>query len=191
MKEGGEVAILGMLPNADLKGGRVVVYGDSNCIDSAHMQKDCFWLLIALLEFAAKNVRSPSLLSEIGSKVVLPEEAYGGGTPAVAGTGGAVGSAGGAGAASLAVVSEVNAADGEKNRPHPQQKQPVMQPAQHPQHQRPLPPQQLASTVPMKSPSETVDKPEIKSNMTQEDKNIPKPPLKMEDKNEAPLLGKC
>lgn len=79
VKEGGEVAVLGMLPNADLKGGRVVVYGDSNCIDSAHMHKDCFWLIIALLEFAAKNVRSPSLLSEIGAKVVLPEEAYGGG----------------------------------------------------------------------------------------------------------------
>jgi hypothetical protein len=31
-------------------GGRVVVYGDSNCMDSAHLQKDCFWLLTALLE---------------------------------------------------------------------------------------------------------------------------------------------
>ncbi|KAK3868639.1 hypothetical protein Pcinc_025981 [Petrolisthes cinctipes] len=31
--------------------GRVVVYGDSNCLDNSHLQKDCFWLLDALLEF--------------------------------------------------------------------------------------------------------------------------------------------
>lgn len=33
------------------KGGRVVVYGDSNCLDSTHMEKACFWLIDALLEF--------------------------------------------------------------------------------------------------------------------------------------------
>ncbi|KAK7082512.1 Membrane-bound transcription factor site-1 protease [Halocaridina rubra] len=32
-------------------GGRLVVYGDSNCLDNSHLQKDCFWLLDALLEF--------------------------------------------------------------------------------------------------------------------------------------------
>lgn len=31
--------------------GRIVVYGDSNCLDSAHLQKDCFWMLEALLQF--------------------------------------------------------------------------------------------------------------------------------------------
>ena len=114
VKEGGEVAILGMLPNADLKGGRVVVYGDSNCIDSAHMQKDCFWLLLALLEFAAKNVRSPSLLSEIGSKVVLPEEAYGGGGGA---GGGGVG--GSTVAATTASVAESISSESEFERAKP------------------------------------------------------------------------
>lgn len=31
--------------------GRIVVYGDSNCLDSTHMDKPCFWLLDALLEY--------------------------------------------------------------------------------------------------------------------------------------------
>ncbi|XP_043464380.1 membrane-bound transcription factor site-1 protease [Leptopilina heterotoma] len=32
--------------------GRLVVYGDSNCIDDIHSQKPCFWMLDALLEYA-------------------------------------------------------------------------------------------------------------------------------------------
>lgn len=31
--------------------GRIVVYGDSNCLDSTHVEKPCFWLLDALLEY--------------------------------------------------------------------------------------------------------------------------------------------
>ena len=31
--------------------GRIAVYGDSNCLDSSHLTKDCFWLIDALLEF--------------------------------------------------------------------------------------------------------------------------------------------
>lgn len=31
--------------------GRIVVYGDSNCLDSSHIEKPCFWLLDALLEY--------------------------------------------------------------------------------------------------------------------------------------------
>lgn len=38
------------------KSGRIVVYGDSNCIDSNHMKMDCFWLLSAVIEFAAHNL---------------------------------------------------------------------------------------------------------------------------------------
>lgn len=34
------------------KGGRIVVYGDSNCLDSTHMEKACFWLIDALLEYS-------------------------------------------------------------------------------------------------------------------------------------------
>ncbi|XP_071579996.1 membrane-bound transcription factor site-1 protease isoform X1 [Temnothorax nylanderi] len=31
--------------------GRLVVYGDSNCIDDSHLQKACFWMLDAILEY--------------------------------------------------------------------------------------------------------------------------------------------
>lgn len=33
------------------KSGRIAVYGDSNCLDSTHIDKACFWLLDSLLEF--------------------------------------------------------------------------------------------------------------------------------------------
>lgn len=33
--------------------GRVVIFGDSNCLDNSHMHKDCFWLVNALLEYTA------------------------------------------------------------------------------------------------------------------------------------------
>lgn len=35
--------------------GRIVVYGDSNCLDSTHIEKACFWLLDALLEFTMSS----------------------------------------------------------------------------------------------------------------------------------------
>ncbi|RWS25436.1 membrane-bound transcription factor site-1 protease-like protein [Leptotrombidium deliense] len=41
------VPILGLYQ----KKGRIAVYGDSNCLDTAHLQKDCFWTLEALLQF--------------------------------------------------------------------------------------------------------------------------------------------
>lgn len=36
-------------------GGRIVVYGDSNCLDSTHIEKPCFWLLDALLEYTMSS----------------------------------------------------------------------------------------------------------------------------------------
>ncbi|RUS72713.1 hypothetical protein EGW08_019524 [Elysia chlorotica] len=50
--------------------GRVALYGDSNCLDSSHMQKDCFWMLSALLEFTAHD-SWPGVLSSL-KKVTLP-----------------------------------------------------------------------------------------------------------------------
>lgn len=51
--------ILGMTQTQHLKsgkkGGRIVVYGDSNCLDSTHMEKACFWLIDALLEYTMTN----------------------------------------------------------------------------------------------------------------------------------------
>jgi len=70
-RDGGEVAILGMLSGQDKKSGRIVVYGDSNCIDSAHMQKDCYWLFTELLDFATKGIKYSNLLSEISNSPEL------------------------------------------------------------------------------------------------------------------------
>lgn len=51
--------ILGLTQTQELnngrKGGRIVVYGDSNCLDSTHMEKACFWLIDALLEYTMTN----------------------------------------------------------------------------------------------------------------------------------------
>lgn len=46
LQEGGEGY------NLHHDGGRVIVYGDSNCLDNSHLQKDCLWLLAALLEYS-------------------------------------------------------------------------------------------------------------------------------------------
>uniref|UniRef100_A0A182RQV6 Membrane-bound transcription factor site-1 protease n=1 Tax=Anopheles funestus TaxID=62324 RepID=A0A182RQV6_ANOFN len=35
----------------ELAGGRIALYGDSNCLDSTHLEKPCFWLLDSLLEY--------------------------------------------------------------------------------------------------------------------------------------------
>lgn len=55
--------------------GRVVVYGDSNCLDNSHLQKDCFWMLDALLEFTSTG-HMPSIFKDNGAKVTFasPEE---------------------------------------------------------------------------------------------------------------------
>lgn len=44
--------------------GRIVVYGDSNCLDSTHLEKPCFWLLDAMLEFTMTS-HVPGLLSDL------------------------------------------------------------------------------------------------------------------------------
>lgn len=51
---GGGIAAANMPASAPLRPpneGRIVVYGDSNCLDSTHLEKPCFWLLDALLEY--------------------------------------------------------------------------------------------------------------------------------------------
>jgi membrane-bound transcription factor site-1 protease len=53
------VPVLGLHSILGEGGGRLVVYGDSNCLDSAHMQRDCFWLLDALLKYATSSVSPP------------------------------------------------------------------------------------------------------------------------------------
>lgn len=46
------------------KEGRIAIYGDSNCLDSTHLDKPCFWLLDALLEYTMTS-HVPSLLSDL------------------------------------------------------------------------------------------------------------------------------
>ena len=43
------------------KEGRIGVYGDSNCIDSAHMKRDCFWMLQSLLELVTTDKETITL----------------------------------------------------------------------------------------------------------------------------------
>ncbi|KAI3443807.1 hypothetical protein Pfo_000472 [Paulownia fortunei] len=50
--------ILGLL---EVGGGRIAVYGDSNCLDSSHMVTNCYWLLKKILDFTARNIRDPVL----------------------------------------------------------------------------------------------------------------------------------
>ncbi|XP_034483222.1 membrane-bound transcription factor site-1 protease [Drosophila innubila] len=38
--------------------GRIAVYGDSNCLDSSHMEKACFWLLTTILDFVMNSHKS-------------------------------------------------------------------------------------------------------------------------------------
>ena len=44
--------------------GRIAVYGDSNCLDSTHLEKPCFWLLDALLEYTMTS-HLPKSLSDL------------------------------------------------------------------------------------------------------------------------------
>ena len=45
--------------------GRVVVYGDSNCVDSAHLSDNCFWMMDAILEYTGLG-NMPTVFSELG-----------------------------------------------------------------------------------------------------------------------------
>lgn len=49
-------------------GGRIAVYGDSNCLDSSHMVTNCYSLLGKILEFTNRNVRDPVLFSDSAKK---------------------------------------------------------------------------------------------------------------------------
>lgn len=58
------VPILGLLQTKTTdKSGRIAVYGDSNCIDAAHMERSCYWMLNAILEYTS-NSHLPSIFVE-------------------------------------------------------------------------------------------------------------------------------
>ncbi|XP_051131575.1 subtilisin-like protease SBT6.1 isoform X2 [Andrographis paniculata] len=45
-------------------GGKIAVYGDSNCLDSSHMVTNCYWLLKKMLDFTSLNIKDPMLFSD-------------------------------------------------------------------------------------------------------------------------------
>jgi len=65
------VPILGFYQTKSTEnGGRIVVYGDSNCIDSAHLTKDCWWLMDAILEYTSMS-RLPGVFLEDGQPAAI------------------------------------------------------------------------------------------------------------------------
>jgi len=66
-------------------GGRIIVYGDSNCLDNSHMQKDCFWTLDAILDYAVTGGEIPLVFlenpeesaSSLPNNAVLPKRMEG------------------------------------------------------------------------------------------------------------------
>lgn len=58
------VPILGLFqPTSNEKSGRVIVYGDSNCLDTSHLEKPCYWMLDAILEYASTS-HLPSIFKD-------------------------------------------------------------------------------------------------------------------------------
>lgn len=50
------VPILGLVQSkATDKSGRIIVYGDSNCIDASHLEAACYWMLNAMLEYTSTS----------------------------------------------------------------------------------------------------------------------------------------
>lgn len=69
-----KLPILGLYQTrASSTGGRVVVYGDSNCIDGAHLTKPCYWLMDALLEYTSAG-HLPQLLRDNAGPPIKPAE---------------------------------------------------------------------------------------------------------------------
>ncbi|CAH1109617.1 unnamed protein product [Psylliodes chrysocephalus] len=52
-----KIPILGLFQtkSTEKKSGRIIVYGDSNCIDSSHLDIACYWLLDAMLEYTSTS----------------------------------------------------------------------------------------------------------------------------------------
>lgn len=44
------------------RSGRLAIYGDSNCLDSSHLEKACFWMLDAILEYTSSGHMSKLFL---------------------------------------------------------------------------------------------------------------------------------
>jgi membrane-bound transcription factor site-1 protease len=50
------VLVLGLLQTRSTdKSGRIIIYGDSNCIDASHLEAACYWMLDAMLEYTSTS----------------------------------------------------------------------------------------------------------------------------------------
>ncbi|XP_062501119.1 membrane-bound transcription factor site-1 protease-like [Corticium candelabrum] len=67
IKDAKAVPIMGLY-QALSAGGRIALYGDSNCLDSSHMQRDCFWLLDAMLQYTAHGSIPSALIASMKSQ---------------------------------------------------------------------------------------------------------------------------
>ncbi|XP_032813570.1 membrane-bound transcription factor site-1 protease [Petromyzon marinus] len=74
------VPILGLYQASGDGAGRIVLYGDSNCLDDSHRQKDCFWMLDALLQYTAYDVLSP-VFSEANARGAIQQITHEGPLP--------------------------------------------------------------------------------------------------------------
>lgn len=54
--------------------GTVAVYGDSNCLDSAHQQQECWWLIDAVLQYVTNGYLSEPLRSSITTGYISKPE---------------------------------------------------------------------------------------------------------------------
>ena len=64
------VPILGLYDPLDGRGGKIVLYGDSNCLDNAHMEKGTSWSGLTTPFRVSPRVRENSLLLIWASIVV-------------------------------------------------------------------------------------------------------------------------
>ncbi|EDW76803.2 uncharacterized protein Dwil_GK20275 [Drosophila willistoni] len=53
--------------------GRIAIYGDSNCLDSTHLEKACYWLLLTFLDFTM-NSHISGLLKTLNHKPDLKDK---------------------------------------------------------------------------------------------------------------------
>ncbi|XP_002164301.2 membrane-bound transcription factor site-1 protease isoform X1 [Hydra vulgaris] len=72
IKADSDVPIIGFYdPSQTHRGsGRIVVYGDSNCLDSAHMTTDCFWLLDEILNYTINGGELNKFLTSMKSEPI-------------------------------------------------------------------------------------------------------------------------
>jgi len=69
-----DIAVLGFYDPKEEHSGRIVVYGDSNCIDSVHMEKDCFWLIDHMLNYTLNRGDVPTILKSMSGSFKKNED---------------------------------------------------------------------------------------------------------------------